>query len=115
MRKGIDLCWNCYVEVSKDLADTPFCRICGFKIGVVAHHIIPVSKGGDHSQDNLIHLCPNHHAMLHNGYTFDDLDVISMGDLVANDFKVFTTRNSDFRTSKWLDGRFDKAMTYEKV
>lgn len=41
------------------------CLICGFDVVLHVHHIVPRSKGGDHSVNNLATLCPNHHAMVH--------------------------------------------------
>lgn len=43
------------------------CRICGFRIALNVHHIRPKAKGGSNQLDNLIALCPNHHAMAHLG------------------------------------------------
>ncbi len=43
------------------------CVICGFETVIHSHHIIPVSRGGSLKKDNLIDLCPNHHAMAHRG------------------------------------------------
>ncbi len=39
------------------------CAICGFDVVVSVHHIVPKSEGGSDDIDNLIVLCPNHHAM----------------------------------------------------
>lgn len=39
------------------------CMICGFDIVVSVHHIIPKREGGTDALNNLIVLCPNHHAM----------------------------------------------------
>ncbi len=46
------------------------CEICGWGFcgnysSVNAHHIKPVSAGGENKDDNLILLCPNHHAIAH--------------------------------------------------
>jgi 5-methylcytosine-specific restriction endonuclease McrA len=43
------------------------CKICGFSAALEVHHITPKSEGGTHKQENLITLCPNHHAMVHKG------------------------------------------------
>lgn len=43
------------------------CAICGFSDVVQIHHIIPRSVGGKDTQENLLVLCPNHHALLHLG------------------------------------------------
>jgi len=50
--------------------------ICGFDITVAVHHIMPRSEGGSDELDNLIVLCPNHHAMA-------DRNLIDRADLVA--------------------------------
>ena len=39
------------------------CMVCGFDVTVAVHHIIPRREGGRDSIDNLVVLCPNHHAM----------------------------------------------------
>lgn len=39
------------------------CMICGFDYVTHVHHIIPRREGGKNSKDNLVILCPNHHAM----------------------------------------------------
>lgn len=48
--------------------DNMQCALCGFDIVVHVHHILPKHKGGKDSLDNLITLCPNHHAMAHRNY-----------------------------------------------
>lgn len=40
------------------------CELCGFKLVVDTHHILPKNKGGSHTIDNLIVLCPNCHALI---------------------------------------------------
>ena len=35
---------------------------CGYSNMVQVHHIIELSDGGDHCEENIILLCPNHHA-----------------------------------------------------
>ena len=43
------------------------CEICGWKEAVRdIHHILPVSKGGKNTLDNVLCVCPNHHRMFHN-------------------------------------------------
>lgn len=59
-------------ELCKALADN-ICAICG-KAGKDAHHIVPVSVGGEHSQDNLICLCRSCHERVHkNVYIIDPI------------------------------------------
>jgi 5-methylcytosine-specific restriction endonuclease McrA len=43
------------------------CRLCGFDVVMHVHHIIHKARGGNNDLDNLITLCPNHHAMVHRG------------------------------------------------
>mgnify|MGYP003293196930 CR=1 FL=1 len=54
----------------KDIRDifiskNPFCQYCGKKADHV-HHIIPISKGGDNRESNLISLCVKCHGLIHN-------------------------------------------------
>ena len=48
------------------------CRICSFDLAVHAHHIVPRKDGGSNHLDNLITLCPNHHALAHAGILTPD-------------------------------------------
>jgi hypothetical protein len=45
------------------------CQVCGWRSPAPGpmhvHHIIPFSGGGGEQEDNLIILCPNHHALAH--------------------------------------------------
>ena len=60
--------WNAYRWYPKR------CAICGFDIAVEIHHIRPIAKDGMNSVENLIILCPNHHAMAgRNMFTEDEL------------------------------------------
>jgi hypothetical protein len=45
----------------------PECRFdgCSRKMNLVAHHIVPWSRGGPTDLDNLIRLCGTHHRLLH--------------------------------------------------
>jgi len=45
----------------------PKCQICGFDDVIEIHHVVSPKKGGDENFDNLVILCPNHHALLHAG------------------------------------------------
>ncbi|MFH0839903.1 MAG: HNH endonuclease [Candidatus Omnitrophota bacterium] len=44
------------------------CELCGFKLVIDTHHILPKHKGGSHSIDNLIVICPNCHALITRKY-----------------------------------------------
>ncbi len=46
------------------------CCVCGFSEVVEVHHIFPRSLGGGDHMDNLILLCPNHHALFERGLIF---------------------------------------------
>ena len=53
-------------------AGTAVCDVCGWGFvngrGLavcVAHHVVPYSCGGGYGPENLILLCPNHHATAH--------------------------------------------------
>lgn len=46
------------------------CAVCSFDEVVEVHHIIPQRAGGTDDPDNLILLCPNHHAMADRGMLF---------------------------------------------
>ena len=39
------------------------CAICDFDIAVNVHHIVPYREAGTNLPENVIALCPNHHAM----------------------------------------------------
>lgn len=41
------------------------CRYCGVTANLHAHHIHYRSEGVDHSEDNLITLCVEHHGLVH--------------------------------------------------
>jgi len=43
------------------------CVVCGFRMALHIHHIIPRCIGGTNDIGNLKLLCPNHHAMEHGG------------------------------------------------
>ena len=53
------------------------CEVCGWlppkshpllrvvKQKAHVHHVLPISRGGDNSDENLVALCPNHHLIAH--------------------------------------------------
>ena len=43
------------------------CEICGWKLCVERHRIVPGREGGSYTKDNTIVLCPNHHALADRG------------------------------------------------
>ena len=44
------------------------CSLCGWNEGACdLHHIIPKSKGGQDSHDNVTLICPNCHRLAHSG------------------------------------------------
>lgn len=66
------------------------CAICGFDIVVALHHITPKAEGGPDTFDNLIPLCPNHHAMA-------DRELISRDELfsIRQKIKLNTSNPQD--------------------
>lgn len=44
------------------------CELCGFRLAVDTHHILPKNKGGLHEINNLMVICPNCHALISRGY-----------------------------------------------
>ena len=59
-----------YKEISeKDIKAHPFCEEC-YENGVMTraeqvHHIVPLSEGGDNSEDDLMSLCKSCHSRIH--------------------------------------------------
>ena len=56
-------------NVKKDLVN-PKCIVCGYvgpisKTCLHGHHMVPHSWGGENTKENIIILCPNHHAIAH--------------------------------------------------
>ena len=45
----------------------PYCIICG-KLAEEVHHIIPLTEGGTHDENNLVSLCIKHHVRIHELY-----------------------------------------------
>lgn len=44
------------------------CELCGYRLVVESHHILPRKKGGLHEINNLMVLCPNCHALITRRY-----------------------------------------------
>jgi hypothetical protein len=44
------------------------CELCGYRLTVETHHILPKKRGGLHEINNLMVLCPNCHAVITRGY-----------------------------------------------
>ena len=56
-------------RIKRDIVN-PKCAVCGWSGPAVettlhGHHIIPRSWGGANSEENIVLLCPNHHALAH--------------------------------------------------
>ena len=59
------------------------CQICGYDPRAQyghetchVHHIVWLSRGGDHDRNNLVLLCPNHHSIIHrDDASFDYADL----------------------------------------
>lgn len=43
------------------------CELCGYRVSVDVHHLIPRSENGKGEVSNLAVLCPNHHREVHIG------------------------------------------------
>lgn len=43
------------------------CELCAYTLTIDTHHIIPKYKGGQHSINNLMVICPNCHALVTRG------------------------------------------------
>jgi hypothetical protein len=44
------------------------CEVCGWSVARRAlhvHHVVPLACGGEDGPENLVVLCPNHHALAH--------------------------------------------------
>lgn len=59
------------------------CVICKFDIVVSVHHIVPRRNGGKNNIENLIVLCPNHHAMADRNLISKE-ELISLNQLVTS-------------------------------
>ena len=64
--------WLCSSQTSEKYGFKSFktsikreCEICGFSEVTRVHHVIPLSEGGDHIEENIVILCQNHHSMVH--------------------------------------------------
>jgi hypothetical protein len=53
------------IEAKLMLESRRMCNYCWTRKAVHIHHIVPVSKGGDNSEDNLILLCHECHSEVH--------------------------------------------------
>ncbi len=68
------------------------CALCFWKSGSMEndgcelHHIKPVCEGGEHTQDNLILLCPNCHKLVHLGIIPNE--ILEAGNRRARDPKT---------------------------
>lgn len=50
------------------------CEACGYSRTTIIHHMIPLSKGGTDTRENLVVVCPNCHLLIHKlGYTLEEL------------------------------------------
>ncbi|MDQ5883067.1 MAG: 5-methylcytosine-specific restriction enzyme [Patescibacteria group bacterium] len=52
-------------ERKKKLKNGAHCLFCGTTQNLTIHHVIPLSQGGDNSDDNLVVLCDSCHQKLH--------------------------------------------------
>jgi len=49
---------------------TSKCALCKWKENIMIHHIIHKKLGGTDDIDNLVGLCPNHHAKIHFNFKY---------------------------------------------
>lgn len=57
--------FNKFLKVHKLEEYYTYCCICEWDRGGIDYcHILPDSKGGDYSINNIVPLCPNHHRLL---------------------------------------------------
>ena len=73
------------LENKKYAKNTDSCEVCGWRMPIThpeisprsspihVHHIIRVADGGTGAPENLIALCPNHHAMAHRLVRFHEI------------------------------------------
>jgi len=61
------------------------CELCGYKLVVESHHILPRKRGDLHEINNLMVLCPNCHALITRRY----LNLKSRKDIPALQKKLF--------------------------
>ena len=68
------------------VGEDSWCEICGYSFSpaLQIHHIIPISLGGDNSEDNVICLCPNCHKETHYLYRM----------FLSGDFESYKKANS---------------------
>lgn len=78
--------WLCSSMTSVKYGFDPFwttlkkeCEICGFNNIVRIHHIISLSERGDHCEENVVILCPNHHDMIHHSKFKDKIKLFKPG------------------------------------
>lgn len=87
------------------------CAICGWRAtdkliktdkgihysyGNEIHHIVPISKGGKATEDNLILLCPNHHKQAH-------MEVLTVQELKAHVIAPPTEAEKQSMSNKAVD------------
>lgn len=54
------------------------CYICGYKIFLEQHHIIPRAKGGSDGIENVIALCPNCHREVHHFGFYSEQELLEL-------------------------------------
>jgi predicted restriction endonuclease len=68
------------------------CELCGYRLIVESHHILPKNRGGLHEINNLMVLCPNCHALITRRY----LSLKSRKDIPALRRKVIKLQKSPY-------------------
>ena len=64
------------------------CSVCGSKSGIVVHHVLPRTRGGNDDLENLIPLCRKCHLKAHNGKYTDFLTYEQIMELSVKNAKV---------------------------
>lgn len=73
-----------FATIRKKFLKGKSCLVCGFTRALEACHIVPASKKGPNTEDNLIALCPNHHHLFdHNKLLEEEYEKIKEKVLAA--------------------------------
>ena len=88
------------------------CEICGFSYKPVLqiHHILPISKYGDNSPDNILCLCPNCHKTLHTVYNSNFNSTELLAHLYSNYGEAAVQKFIDIHT-KYVKGH-EEVLAY---
>lgn len=85
------------------IKEHPLCQYCG-KQAEQVHHLIPIAKGGDNRQSNLIPLCTECHCLVH----YDHKDLSKSSSWTTNTKKP-NNRQWKSVVRQWQQGELSKA------